>query len=77
MRAVRELEYVGRCPECGRVVAWHSLHDTRAGLAAAVAKWIKDGLSVERMTAEAVGENFTHADGCPRDWVFDGDGEAE
>lgn len=63
MNATTGLNYVARCPECGNVVG-ASTSDC-FDLAKILAGWIKDKLSVERLTPEATrNATWCHADGC-------------
>lgn len=55
--------YIARKP-CGCVVA--SIHDNRDKVTAAeVAKWIKAGMTIERVTVDVVREQFQPNTGCP------------
>ena len=58
------LDYIGRCCECDRVVAWTSSEISPKELARIVADNIRCGLSIERMETEDVRTIFGHADGC-------------
>ena len=58
------LDYIGRCGECDRVVAWTSSEISPKELARIVADNIRCGLSIERMETDEVRTIFGHAADC-------------
>jgi len=63
----KPLDYVGRCPECGRLLTWMIGEGsaTPKEVAKEVAGWIRDGLQVERMATEAArADDFGHTEVC-------------
>lgn len=58
-----ELDYVARCLECNRLVGWTMRTDDSK----TISGWIKDGLSVERMSTEDAKQADWGHRGCKHD----------